>query len=102
MSIVLVGGMARLERRYRSEAAQFGIKLTLFDQERAGLATSIKNQDAVVVFSNKVSLRCRKKVLAIARKNEIPVFIFDSCGPCIFQECSHCLLLINAGGSKSC
>ena len=101
MSIVLVGGMARLERHYQGEAAQFGINLTLFNQDRGGLATSIKNQDAVVVFTNKVSLRCRKKVLAIARKNEIPVFMFHSCGPCIFQECHHCLQM-NAGGSSPC
>jgi hypothetical protein len=54
-----------------------------------------------VVFTNKVSLRCRKKVLAIARKNAIPVFMFHSCGPCIFQECHHCLRM-NAGGSSPC
>lgn len=91
MSIVLVGGMERLEKHYLGEAEKFGIKLTVFNQDKTGLAASIRNKDAVVLFTNKVSHRCRQKVMTLARSNDIPVFMFHSCGLCTLRECFHCL-----------
>jgi len=91
VSIVLVGGMARMEQHYRGEAEKFGVTLTVFNEDKAGLEASIRNKDAVVVFTNKVSHRGKQKAMDTARKNNIPVFMFHSCGLCTLRECFHCL-----------
>ena len=91
MSIVLVGGMARLERHYREEAKKFGIKLRTFNAAQAGLERKIATVDAVVIFTNKVSHQARNQAMTAARENDIPVLMHHSCGVCTLRECLQCL-----------
>ena len=90
MSVVLVGGMARLRKYYVDEARRCGIDLTLFDQDGSGLAASIRKVDAVLVLTDKVSSNMTRKVRRLAGKNNIPVFLDQSCGSCTLRECFNC------------
>jgi hypothetical protein len=91
MCIALIGGMDRLERHYRDEAQKFGIELTVFNSSTVGMASKVKNADAVVIFTNKVSHRVRKEVMNTARLRNIPVYQYHSCGVCTLRDCLNCL-----------
>jgi len=91
MSITLIGGMDRLERHYIHEAEKFGIELQVFNTSEIGIASKMKNADAVVIFTNKVSHRARKEVMNTARSRNIPVYQYHSCGVCTLRECFNCI-----------
>jgi hypothetical protein len=75
MCIALIGGMDRLEQHYRKAAEKFGIELKVFNASAAGMASTVKNADAVVIFTNKVSHRARKEVLKAEGRE---MFLFTS------------------------
>jgi ABC-type uncharacterized transport system substrate-binding protein len=87
MSVALVGGMDRLAKHYQGEAKKHGIKLSIFSQSHSGMQSKIKNCDAVVVFTNKVSHSARNAAIAEAKKREIPIYQFHSCGLCTLRDC---------------
>ena len=91
MCVALIGGMDRLERHYKNEAEKFDIDLKVFNTSAAGIASKLKNVDAVVIFTNKVSHRARKEAMNIARSNNVPVYQYHSCGVCTLRECFNCL-----------
>ena len=91
MSVVLVGGMARLRKYYVDEARRCGIELSVFEQDGSGLAAGIRKADAVLVLTNRVSRNATRKVRRLAGKNNIPVFLDRSCGLCALRECCNCL-----------
>ena len=91
MSIALIGGMDRLERHYISEAEKLGIDLKVFNKPEAGITRKIKNVDAVVIFTGKVSHRARKEAVNAAKSNNIPVLMYHSCGICTLRDCFSCL-----------
>lgn len=91
MSIALIGGMDRLERHYRQEAARSGVELRVFSQSENNIAAKLKRFDVLVIFTNKVSHRVRNEAMAAARLNDIPVFQFHSCGVCTLRDCLNCL-----------
>jgi len=83
--------MDRLERHYRNEAEKFGIDLKVFNTSAAGIASKVKNADAVVIFTNKISHRAMKEVMCIARSKNIPIFRYHACGVCTLRDCLNCL-----------
>ena len=87
MSIIMVGGMDRLAPHYTAEAKSFGIDLKIFSQPEKGMGDRIGKADAVILFTGKISHRGRREVMAAARKNDIPVMMYHSCGLCTFREC---------------
>lgn len=87
MSVALVGGMDRLAKHYQGEAKKHGIKLSIYSQAHSGMQAKIKNCDAVVVFTNKVSHSARNAAIAEAKKREIPIYQFHSCGLCTLRDC---------------
>ena len=91
MSITLVGGMDRMARHYQNEAKKQGVKLNIFSQAQTGMEAKIRNCDAVVVFTNKVSHRARNAAVAEAKKREIPLYQFHSCGLCTLRDCLNCI-----------
>ena len=91
MCVSVIGGMDRLERHYRSEAEKFGIELTVFNASAVKMASKVKNADAVVIFTNKVSHRARKEVMNTARSRNLPVYQYHSCGVCTLRECFNCI-----------
>ena len=91
MCVALIGGMDRLERQYMDEAEKFGINLRVFTKPKAGIASKIKNVDAVLIFTNKVSHRAKKEVMAIAKTRDIPIFMYHSCGICTIRDSFSCL-----------
>jgi hypothetical protein len=101
MSVVLIGGMDRLERQYLDEAARAGVSLRVFNTAKPGIASKLKNVDAVVIFTNKVSHRARNEVLSAARANNIPVFMHHACGVCTLRECLKCMHIINYTGGTN-
>ena len=93
MCVALIGGMDRLERHYFEEAGKTGIDLRIFSVLEANLASKIKNVDAIVIFTNKVSHKVKKQAMDASRANGIPVFMHHSCGVCTLRECLNCLLM---------
>jgi len=91
MSITLVGGMDRLAKHYQGEAKKHGIKLNIFSQAQSGMEATIRNCDALVLFTNKVSHRARNTAIAEAKKREIPIYQFHSCGLCTLRDCLNCI-----------
>lgn len=100
MCIALIGGMDRLERHYKAEADRFGIDLKVFNASAAGMTSKLKNVDAVVIFTNKVSHQARKEAMNIARSWKVPVFQYHSCGVCTLRECFSCLNNNKGRGAK--
>jgi len=89
--IAVIGGMDRLERHYRNEAAQAGIDLRIFNRPEVGLGKKLKNIDALVIFTNKVSHRIKKEALNAVKTRAIPVYLYHSCGVCTLRNCLNCL-----------
>ena len=91
MSIVLIGGMDRLEPQYLLEAERAGVRLRVFTTAQNGISAKLKHADAVVIFTNKVSHRARNEAMTAARANDIPVFMHHACGVCTLRECLKCI-----------
>ena len=91
MCVALIGGMDRLERNYINEAEKIGIDLKVFTKSETGIMAKIKNVDAIVLFTNKVSHQARKEVMNIAKARNIPVLMYHSCGICALRDCLNCL-----------
>lgn len=100
MSIILVGGMDRLGDNYQKEAQSQGMELRIFSQAAQNMASKIKNADAVVIFTNKVSHRARNQAVSAAKKQGIPVYMHHACGVCTLRECLDCLRLIQNAAEK--
>jgi len=91
MCVALIGGMNRLERHYRQEATQAGIDLRVFNQSEANIGAKLKNVDALLIFTNKVSHRARHEALSVAKARNIPVFQYHSCGVCTLRNSLNCI-----------
>jgi len=91
MCVAVIGGMSRLERHYIDEARKFGIKLRIFNSSGISMQSGIKNADAVILFTNKISHRAKREVMKITRKRDISVFMYHSCGVCTLRNCFDCL-----------
>lgn len=91
MSIVLIGGMDRLEQHYRREAKKHGHQITMYSTDHSRIASSIQGADAVVLFTNKVSHQARHKAVDSAKKQGVPVYMYHSCGLCTLRNCLECL-----------
>ena len=91
MSITLVGGMDRLAKHYLGEAKKQGMKLTIFSQAHPGMENKIGKSDALVLFTNMVSHKARNAAVAAAKKQEIPIYQFHSCGLCTLRDCLNCI-----------
>lgn len=91
MNVVLIGGMDRLERQYINEAKRFGIVLKVYTKSRNEIESRIKNVDAVVIFTNKISHGVKSVVMTMAKSKGIPVLLQHSCGICTLRNCLSCL-----------
>lgn len=95
MCIALIGGMDRLEKHYLEEAERAGIDLRVFTRSEVNIGSKLKNMDAVVIFTNKVSHSVKKQAMNAAKSNAIPVFMHHSCGVCTLRDCLNCLLIMS-------
>jgi hypothetical protein len=75
MSIALFGGMDRLEKHYREEAAKFGVDLRVFIKSETGISSKIRIRVAMVIFTNKVSHQVKNQAVNVAKTPDIPVFM---------------------------
>ena len=91
MCIAVIGGMDRLRPHYLEEAEKFGVTLKLFASQSAGMADKMRNVDALVIFTNKVSHTARKQAVSAVRGQSIPVMQIHSCGVCSLRDCLRCL-----------
>ena len=91
MRVTLVGGIDRLQRHYREEAANLGVELRIFSQSEIGLQAKIGHTEAVVLFTGKVSHRARLQVMGAARSRNIPVFQSHNCGICALRDSLNCV-----------
>ena len=94
MSVVLIGGMDRLEPQYLREAERAGVELSVFTTAQNSIAAKLKHADAVVIFTNKVSHRARNGAVNAARANDIPVYMHHACGVCTLRECLKCIHIL--------
>jgi ABC-type uncharacterized transport system substrate-binding protein len=91
MCVAVIGGMDRLERHYRQEATQAGVKLLVFNRSEVNIGAKLKNVDALLIFTNKVSHRARREAVSVAKAQNIPVFQYHSCGVCTLRNCLNCI-----------
>lgn len=91
MCVAVIGGMDRLERHYRQEATQAGVELRVFNRSEANIGAKLKNVDALLIFTNKVSHRARREAVSVAKTQNIPVFQYHSCGVCTLRNCLNCI-----------
>ncbi len=99
INIALIGGIDRLRRHYVSAAEQSGVKLTVYTKKAVKLDTKIQNQDAVVIFTNKISHGTKIIALSVAKSKKIPVVMSHSCGICSLKDCIECVLNISLSSS---
>ena len=92
MCVAIIGGMDRLERHYMNEAKRCGIDLKVFTSPETRMTSKIKDVDAVVIFTNKVSHKARKEAVNVAKARNIPIFMYHSCGICTLRDCIGCLI----------
>lgn len=92
MCVAVIGGMDRLGAHYREEAERLGIDISLFNRSEKGMTERLARVDVVVLFTNKISHRARREVMAVARKRGIPVHMLHSCGVCTLRDCFACIL----------
>ncbi len=94
MSVILVGGMDRLDDQYRMEAQRHGMDIQIFSQDDRSMCSKIKKAEGVVIFTNMISHQARNRALNAAKNEGIPVFLHHSCGVCSLRECLNCLGII--------
>lgn len=87
MCAALVGGMDRLKRDYMNEARKNGVKLKCYTGKERKISGSLGKVDFVVLFTNKVSHKARKDVLAALRGSDTPIIMRHSCGVSSLREC---------------
>lgn len=87
MCAALIGGMDRLKREYIDEAKKNGIRLKVFTGKERAITQNVGGVDFVVLFTNKVSHKARRDVIAAVRKNNIPIFQHHSCGVSTLRKC---------------
>jgi poly(3-hydroxyalkanoate) synthetase len=63
MCIALIGGMDRLERHYIEEAERAGVDLRVFNKSEVNIGSKIRNVEAMVIFTNKVSHRVKAEAM---------------------------------------
>jgi len=93
MCIALIGGMDRLERHYIEEAGKLGIDLKVFTRQEANIGSKIRNADAMLIFTNKVSHKVKAQAIKEAKAKGIPVHMQHSCGVCTLRNCLECLMM---------
>ncbi|MCX8028275.1 MAG: DUF2325 domain-containing protein, partial [Thermodesulfovibrionales bacterium] len=91
MCVALIGGIDRLGVNYRNEAQKIGIDLRVYTKSETGLNSKVRNVDAFVIFTNKISHQLKREVMVLAKTKKIPVFLYHSCGICTLRECLSCL-----------
>lgn len=91
MCVAVIGGMDRLERHYREEAGRAGVELKIFTRSENGIGSKLRNVDAMVIFTNKVSHRVKNEAMREAKAQGIRVLLQHSCGLCTLRECISCL-----------
>lgn len=92
MCIAVIGGMERLERHDLDEGDRAGVNLRVFNSAEVNIGPKIRNVDAMVIFTNKVSHRVKVEAVKAAKANSIPVFMHHSCGVCTLRECLNCMV----------
>lgn len=91
MSIILIGGMDRLERHYQNEANERGINLKIFTKPKKEVVKKIGKVDAIVIFTDKVGHSLKSEVTNYARAKGIPCFMYHSCGVVTLRKCLDCI-----------
>ena len=90
-NIALVGGMDRLGPHYKDEARRLGVALKVFTVLDVRTASRIRNADAVLIFTNKISHNLKREAVKAARSGKIPFFYCHACGICTLRACLECL-----------
>lgn len=98
MSVLLLGGMDRLERHYLNEASRRGINLKVFTKPTKEISRKIGKVDAIVIFTDKVSHSIKHEIASFAKAKGIPCFMYHSCGLCTLRKCLDCLKNIKQKG----
>lgn len=98
MSIAIIGGMKRLEARYREEGRRRGFDLKVFNVSGRDLERKLLKMAAVVLFTDRISHNARREVVRAARLHQIPLYQYHSCGLCTLRDCLDCLLAAPADG----
>lgn len=98
MSIILVGGIDRLEKHYQKEAKERGFNIKVFTRPKKDIVRKIGKVDAIIIFTDKVAHSLKNEVLNFARAKGIPCLHNHGCGISSFRKCLECLSKHKKGG----
>ena len=71
MTVALVGGLTRLESKYKEKGRSHNIDLRVFTEKKACDRCRIENADAVILLTDLVAHQNAKKVYELARKKDM-------------------------------
>lgn len=100
MSILLIGGLDRLEKHYLDEAKQRGINLKVFTKPKKHISKKIGKVDVVIIFTDKISHPVKNEITKFARSRGIPFFMYHNCGLCTLRKCLDCLKNLKKQGGE--
>ncbi len=87
MCAALIGGMDRLKRDYMSAAQQHGVTLRWFNGGECSIESKLGSPDMLIMFTNMISHEARKKVMSVAKEQNIPLHMLHSCGVSSLRGC---------------
>ncbi len=71
MTVALIGGLTRLESKYKEKARRHDIDLRVFTEKKACDRCRIVNADAIILLTDLVAHQNAKKAYELARKNDM-------------------------------
>ncbi|TVQ97629.1 MAG: DUF2325 domain-containing protein [Desulfovibrionales bacterium] len=87
MCATLIGGMDRLKPNYLLTARQAGVDLKIFTGKENTIASSLRDSEMIIIFTNKVSHQARNEAMQVAKARNIPVHMLHSCGVSSLKKC---------------
>jgi hypothetical protein len=73
MSIAIIGGLNRLKLNYENIPKKLGIRAKVYNQLVPDFTQRISSMDVIVLFTGTVAHNMVKKVIKMAKNNNIPV-----------------------------
>jgi hypothetical protein len=100
MCIAVIGGMDCLDRHYREVGVRLGFDMRIFPRSQTDMTARLRQMDAMVIFTDKVSHRARNEAIRAAKASAIPVFMCHSCGVCSLGDSLNCIAANGKNGGS--
>ena len=73
MSVVILGGLARLKKSYENQGKNHGCDIRVYSQRVPNLGERLRRVNGIVIITGNVAHSMVKEALTVAKKYRIPV-----------------------------